>query len=75
MDKASDLESEDCAFESRRGPSVSFFKHLVSLRPAHPYTIHCSYGRPRGLMHKASDFESERVRVASGSILLLFFNI
>ena len=34
MDKASDFESEDCAFESRRGLSVSFFKHLVSLRPS-----------------------------------------
>ena len=28
MDKASDFESEDCAFESRRGRFFTFFQYI-----------------------------------------------
>ena len=65
MNKASDFELEDCAFESHRGRSFFYFLQTSSdfktifNTAVGPYTFHCPYTRPRGLMDKASDFESE----------------
>ena len=53
-----------CAFESRRGRSFYFFETSSDFKTIfntaiRPYTFPFPNRRPRGLMDKASDFESE----------------
>ena len=49
MDKASDFESEDCALDSSRGRSVSFFKHLGLMDKASDFESEdCAFESRRG---------------------------